>query len=214
MSSVWMKALGRSSVYADKRRGDLVNTSPQACRAVLNRLAQRANDVGVVAIYTADLERHTGYSHRAVQYAIAQLIRDGWIWRGVRGQGSRAADFRGKPAPTVYALRPLPQGDLDGPLAPSEDYLRQVWHRYAFTPSFRSRPRHQRLAIKDACGYAWGDTLPVDNLPESPRPTRKEGVTYAQRVAPSITSRTSNTPARRTGHLRPVDPWAEGVSDA
>lgn len=199
MSGPWMKAARRFTGYSSKRRGDLSSTSPQACRAVLNRLAQRANEAGVVAIYTADLVQATGYSDRAVRYALRQLEADGWLWPAVRGQGSRAREFRGTPAPSVYVLRPLPQDDV-GTVAPAVDSLRQAWTRYALGDMYRSRPQAQREAIRQAVADAQTPGLmPVDNS----RPTGKEGTTYRQPVAASLTRGTRST-ARRSGHLRAV----------
>ena len=199
MSGYWMSAAKWFTGYDDVKRGELDRTTVQACRAVLNRLAQRANDAGVAAIYIEDLVRSTGYSRRAIMYAIAQLVRDGWIWQGIKGQGNRSGELKGlERSPSIYALRPMPQDN--GSIKPSGEILRPAWTLYARTEGFSARPRDQRQGIKKAVEDAWTlGTVPVDNRVSM----CKEGGIYVQRVAPLLLDKPL-VKRKRTGHLKAV----------
>ena len=163
MSGYWMTAAHWFNGYNEKPRGEFDRTTKPACQAILNRLAQRANDAGVAAVYIDDLMRSSGYSRSAVQRALAQLQRDGWIWQGIRGQGNRAGTARGlKPSPSVYALRPMPQSN--GETKPSTEIIQVAWTQYARTDSYANRPATQRRSIKQAVQDAWTlGLVPVDN---------------------------------------------------
>jgi hypothetical protein len=162
MSTKWILANRWFTGYANTKRGDLHRTTVPACTAVLNRLTQRANDVGLAAIYLDDLVRTTGYSQSSVQRALSQLLHDGHIWQAIRGQGNRSGEFKGDKykSPSVYALRPMVQEN--GSIRPTEPELQEAWTKHTQSDAWQHRSLDQRQAIREAMQNAWAiGTLPL-----------------------------------------------------
>ena len=199
MSTKWILAGRWFTGYDNVKRGDLERTSVPACRAVLNRLTQRANDVGIAAIYLDDLVRATGYSERAVRYTLAQLQRDGHIWQAIRGQGNRSGEFKSDKykSPSVYALRPMVQEN--GSIRPTEPELQEAWTKYTQSDAWHNRSLDQRKAIREAMQNAWAlGTLPAEK---------------DRQAAQSRPSGTYEKGTRRRSHLQPVPSIQEPEQD-
>ena len=198
MSTKWILANRWFTGYANTKRGDLHRTTVPACTAVLNRLTQRANDVGLAAIYLDDLVRTTGYSQSSVQRALSQLLHDGHIWQAIRGQGNRTGEFKGlAKSPSVYVLRPMAQ--QDGSIRPAEPELQEAWTKYARSDAFQNRPMEQRDRIREAMENAW--TLGTV-------PPEKERQAVQSRPADTYQKGT-----RRRSHLQPVPAIEEPKQD-
>ena len=162
MSTNWILANRWFTGYDNVKRGDLERTTVPNCKFVMNRLTQRANSTGVVAIYVEDLIRTTGLSKRTLMYTLAQLQRDGHIWQAIRGQGNRSGEFRSDKykSPSVYVLRPMQQEN--GSIRPVEAELQEAWTKYMQSDAWQHRSLEQRQAIREAMENAWT----LDLLPE------------------------------------------------
>ena len=199
MSTKWILANRWFTGYANTKRGDLHRTTVPACTAVLNRLTQRANDVGLAAIYLDDLVRTTGYSQSSVQRALSQLLHDGHIWQAIRGQGNRSGEFKGNKykSPSVYALRPMVQEN--GSIRPAEPELQEAWTKYTQSDAWQHRSLDQRQAIREAMQNAWAlGTLPAEK---------------DRQAAQSRPSGTYEKGTRRRSHLQPVPSIQEPEQD-
>jgi len=178
MSTNWILAGRWFTGYDNVKRGDLDRTTVVNCKFVLSRLTQRANSTGVVAIYMEDLIRITGLSRSSVLRTMAQLQRDGHVWRAIRGQGNRSGEFKGlAKSPSVYVLRPMVQED--GSIRPAEPELQEAWTKYTSSDSWQWRTLEQRQGIRKAMESAWDlGLLPDPKFRKVTRP--KPGDAYSK----------------------------------
>ena len=190
MSTNWILASRWFTGYDNVKRGDLDRTTVVNCTFVLNRLTQRANATGVVAIYIEDLMRVTKLSRSSVFRAMAQLQRDGHIWQAIRGQGNRSGEFKGNKykSPSVYVLRPMVQEN--GSIRPTEPELQEAWTKYTQSDAWQHRSLEQRQAIRSAMESAWDLGL---------MPPEKESQAVQNRPADTYQKGT-----KRRSHLQPV----------